>query len=56
MEMADFEKVLEQFQKEDVEGMIDMYISTEGLTQDQYKSMLKFFPIGEIPRLEAALR
>lgn len=55
MEKLEFEKVKDEFSKADVDKKIELYISTEGLNQVQYKELLKIFPFNEIHRLEEAL-
>ncbi len=53
---SEFEKVVSEFQKGDTEKKIELYVSTEDLTQDQYKQLLKFFPMNELHKLEEALQ
>ena len=55
MELMAFENMKQQFQEADVDTKIDMYIEAEGLSQTQYKELLKLFPINELNRLEEAL-
>ena len=55
MELTAFENMKRQFMDADVEDKIDMYISAEGLSQTQYKELLKLFPLNELNRLEEAL-
>ena len=45
----------EKFQTSTVDEKIELYVSTEGLTQTQYKELLRIFPIDQISKLEAAL-
>ena len=52
---TDFEKMKEQFEKADVDSKIEMYINAEGLNKDQYRELLKMFPLNELHKLEAAL-
>lgn len=56
MERQQFEQLKRKFQLSTVDQMIDIYISTEGLTQEQYKQLLRVFPREHIPKLEAALQ
>jgi len=53
---VDFERMKEEFTSADLEGKIEMYVSAEGLTQDQYKQLLMLYPIQELHRLEEALK
>ncbi len=55
MDLMDFQKVKAQFKDASVDDKIDMYVSTEGLTQTQYRELLKMFPMEAIGKLESAL-
>lgn len=55
METVDFIKLKQKFENADTDGKIDIYINSEGLTQEQYIALLRVFPISEISRLEAAM-
>ncbi len=55
MELMKFQRFKEDFINADTDKKIEMYISTEGLTQYQYKELLKEFPYSEIDKLEKAL-
>ena len=55
MELSAFENMKRDFGSADVDTKINMYVSAEGLTQTQYKELLKMFPLNELGRLEAAL-
>jgi len=55
MEIHEFTKLREEFQNADLEKKIDIYTTIEGLTVEQYKALLKLFPMNEISKLEAAL-
>ncbi len=56
MKLVEFEMTKRQFAQADTDGKIQMYIETEGLTKDQYKELLKLFPLNELNRLETALQ
>jgi len=56
MDLYEFEKVRNEFQDADVEKKIDIYCTAENLTQEQYRQLLRIFPIAELDRLEQALR
>lgn len=55
MQKNDFEKIMEEFKISDVDKKIEIYITTEGLTNHQYKELLMWFPRTELDRLEEAL-
>ena len=55
MELMSFENMKTQFQEADVDTKIEMYIAAEGLSQTQYKELLKLFPLSALDRLEEAL-
>jgi len=56
LEQVQFEELKKKFQSSTVDQMIDIYISTEGLTQEQYMELLRVFPREHITKLEAALQ
>ena len=47
-----FEHILSRFKEADLEGKIDIYTSVKGLSVEQFKELLKYFPIKELGRLE----
>ena len=55
MELMMFEEMKERFRDADVDTKINMYIEAEGLSQTQYKELLRLFPLNELERLEQAL-
>jgi len=55
MEITAFENMKTRFLAADVDTKIDMYISAEGLSQTQYRELLKLFPLGSLGKLEEAL-
>ena len=55
MELTAFEKMKKQFTEADVDTKINMYIEAEGLSQTQYKELLRLFPLNELSKLEEAL-
>lgn len=55
MKVIEFDQIKNDFKKADVDGKINIYKTTEGLTQEQYMELLKLFPLGEIDKLEKAL-
>lgn len=52
---SNFEKIKEQFVNADLEDKIRIYTTTEGLTVEQFKELLKFFPIKHLAELEKAM-
>ena len=55
MNTKDFKDVKMEFSSADVDKKIEIYTSMEGLTQTQYKQLLKEFPIEHLDKLEKAL-
>lgn len=55
MEMIDFTKLKMRFMEASVEEKVNIYATTEGLTQHQYKELLKVFPMNQIHLIEKAL-
>jgi len=55
MELTKFESMKALFKTADVDTKINMYIEAEGLSQTQYKELLRMFPLDELDRLEEAL-
>ncbi len=55
MDLQNFMELEEQFTHADTDGKIHLYVETEGLTQDQYKTLLKHFPYDALGKLEEAL-
>ena len=50
-----FEEIKTKFINADLDGKIRIYTTTEGLTVDQFKELLKFYPIQHLSKLEKAL-
>ena len=55
LELTDFEHLKLRFRSGNVDEKIDIYVTAEGLTQTQYKELLKLFPLDALSRLEEAL-
>lgn len=55
MNINEFEKVLKNYIVSDVDGKIDIYCTTQDLTQEQYMELLKSFPRSQIKKLERVL-
>ncbi len=52
---VDFEQVKQRFMAADVDGKIQIYTTTEGLTVEQFRELLKFFPLQHLEKLERAM-
>ncbi|HHV45454.1 MAG TPA: hypothetical protein GXX53_00895 [Tissierellia bacterium] len=52
---TNFEAIKERFRNADVDGKIDIYTSVQGLTVEQYKELLRMFPIKYLDKLEKAM-
>lgn len=52
----DFATLRKQFENASTEEKIKLFTTTEGLTQEQYRTLLKLFPYSEIGQLEKALK
>lgn len=50
-----FEQIKERFKAADVDGKIEIYTTVRGLTVEQYKELLRMFPIKHLDRLEKAM-
>lgn len=50
-----FEQIKEKFEVADVDGKIKIYTTVRGLTVEQYKELLRMFPIKYLDRLEKAM-
>lgn len=55
MKSEEFEKIKSEFEKADVDGKIMMYVGAEGLDGEQYRQLLKMFPVDQLQKLEEAL-
>ncbi|NLJ78113.1 MAG: hypothetical protein GX329_01995 [Tissierellia bacterium] len=50
-----FEEIKERFKEADVDGKIEIYTTVQDLTVDQYKELLRMFPIKYLEKLERAM-
>ncbi|MDF2677149.1 MAG: hypothetical protein K0Q97_1466 [Bacillota bacterium] len=50
-----FEDVKEEFINASLDEKIKIYTSAQGLTVDQFKELLSYYPIKHLDRLEAAV-
>ena len=55
MEESQFENLKMKFRNGDTDKKIALYIEAEGLTQPQYKELLRMFPLKDLGKLEKAL-
>lgn len=55
MAALDFEKIKQDFINADVDGKIEIYTTTEGLSVEQFRELLKYYPIQYLSKLEKAL-
>jgi hypothetical protein len=56
MPLEDFNKTLSEFSQAGLDEKINIYVNSEGLSQEQYRELLKLFPLDELDRLEKALQ
>ena len=52
---VNFEEVKQRFIQADVDGKIEIYTTTAGLSVEQFKELLKHFPLQHLDKLERAL-
>lgn len=52
---TDFEAVKQKFMNADVDDKIKIYTTTSGLSVEQFKELLKFFPLQHLSKLEKAM-
>ena len=52
---VEFERVKQEFSDADVDRKVQLYVTAEGLTQEQYKDLLSMFPSDQLGLLEQAL-
>lgn len=50
-----FEHVKERFISADLDDKIEIYTTVQGLSVDQYKELLKYFPIKHLAKLDQAM-
>lgn len=51
----DFENIKERFKNASVDEKINIYTTVRGLTVEQYKELLRMFPIKYLDKLERAM-
>lgn len=52
---VDFEGIKEKFANADVDEKIQIYTTVQGLTLEQYKELLRMFPLKYLDKLEQAM-
>ena len=52
---VNFQHILERFKEADVDQKIELYTTVRGLSVEQYKELLKYFPIKDLGKLEQAM-
>ena len=52
---VDFEKIKNDFINADLDEKIRIYTTTQGLTVEQFRDLLKYYPIKHLSKLEKAL-
>lgn len=50
-----FDQIKERFNEADVDEKIEIYTTVRGLTVEEYKELLRMFPIKYLDRLEKAM-
>lgn len=52
---VNFQELKERFKSSDLDEKIRIYTTTQGLTVDQFKELLRMFPIQHLDKLERAM-
>lgn len=52
---VNFDQIKERFIQADVDGKIEIYTTTEGLSVEQFRELLKHFPLQHLDKLERAM-
>ena len=55
MAVLDFNKLKEDFINADLDEKIKIYTTTEGLTVEQFRELLRYYPIQYLSKLEKAM-
>jgi len=53
--MANFDQIKERFRNASVDEKIEIYTTTQGLTVEQFKELLRMFPLQHLDKLERAM-
>lgn len=54
-EQENFDHIIQRFQQADLDTKINIYTTVQGLSVEQYKELLKYFPIKHLGALEKAM-
>ncbi|WP_352418450.1 hypothetical protein [Proteiniborus sp.] len=52
---VNFEDIKRRFQSADLNEKIEIYTTTQGLSVEQFKELLRMFPIQHLDKLERAM-
>ncbi len=52
---AEFNKIKERFINADLDGKIKIYTTTQGLSVEEFKELLRHFPLQHLDKLERAM-
>ena len=55
MAVVDFDKIKQDFINADVDEKIKIYTTTEGLSVEQFRELLRYYPIQHLSKLEKAM-
>ena len=55
MAVLDFDKIKQDFINADVDEKIRIYTTTEGLSVEQFRELLRYYPIQYLSKLEKAM-
>ena len=55
MAALDFDKIKQYFINADVDEKIRIYTTTEGLSVEQFRELLRYYPIQYLSKLEKAM-
>lgn len=55
MTAVDFNKIKQDFIDSDVDGKIRIYTTTQGLSVEQFRELLRYYPIQHLSKLEKAM-
>lgn len=55
MGAVNFDQIKQDFINADVDGKIKIYTTTEGLSVEQFRELLRYYPIQHLSKLERAM-
>ncbi|KNF09958.1 hypothetical protein CLPU_1c01230 [Gottschalkia purinilytica] len=53
---VNFEEIKERFKNASLDEKIEIYTTTQGLTVEQFKELLRMFPLQHLDKLEKAMQ